>query len=70
MASGWVGIWNGILGQKVRWQPTKPGYLRMRVPPEAAVILRARAGGKDARPALRCAQCATTVIPPDPSYDR
>lgn len=62
-------MWNPILGQKVRWQPTEPGYVRLRVPEGAVVLLKARAGGRDARVAMRCPQCATTVIPADPSYD-
>jgi hypothetical protein len=69
MASGWVAMWNPIMGQKVRWQPTQPGYARLRVPEGAAVVLQARRGGRDARAAHRCAQCATVVVPPDPTYD-
>ena len=62
-------MWNPIIGQKVRWQPVQPGYRRLRVPKGAAVMLKARFGGRDAREALRCAACATTVIPADPSYE-
>ena len=69
MTTGWIAMWNPIMGQKVRWQPTQPGYRRMRVPTGAAVVLQARFGGKDARVASRCITCSTTVIPPDPSYD-
>ena len=69
MTAGWVAMWNPIFGQKVRWQEPKPGYRRLRVPDGAKVLLRARVGGKDARRALRCASCSTTVIPPDSSYD-
>jgi len=57
------------MGQKVRWQPDKPGYGRMKVPEGAEVVLKARMGGKDARAAFRCKRCGTTVVPPDPSYD-
>ena len=62
-------MWNPIIGQKVRWQEQQPGYRRLRVPPGAQVVLKARVGGKDARPAHRCSNCSTTVIPPDVSYD-
>lgn len=62
-------MWNPILGQKVRWQAEKPGYGRLRVPPSARVVLKARPGGKDARPASRCGACSTIVVPPDSSYD-
>lgn len=46
MEQGWVAMWNPIVGQKVRWQPTQPGYGRLRVPKGAAVLLAARFGGK------------------------
>lgn len=69
MTDGWVAMWNPFFGQKVRWQPTQPGYVRMRVPQGAKVVLQARVGGKDARRALRCSACGTTLIPPDPTYD-
>lgn len=69
MAEGWVAMWNPIVGQKVRWQREKPGYARFRVPPSARVVLKARAGGKDARAASRCESCGTVVVPPDDSYD-
>ena len=68
MTDGWVAMWNPFFG-KVRWQPTQPGYVRMRVPQGAKVVLEPRAGGKDARRALRCSACGTTLIPPDPTYD-
>jgi len=35
---------------KVRWQPTQPGYWRVRVPQGAEVLLKARFGGKDREP--------------------
>ncbi len=69
MEPGWIAMWNPILGQKVRWQPAKPGYRRLRVPEGARVLLKARMGGKDARIALRCPTCVTTVVPPDTTYD-
>jgi len=69
MAAGWIAMWNPIVGQKVRWQPTQPGWGRMRVPEGAAVVLKARTGGRDARLAYRCPSCATVVIPPDATYD-
>lgn len=68
MTSGWLGMWNPVLGQKVRWQPTRPGWVRMRVPADAVVVLEARNGGKDAREALQCTACSTTVIPPAGHY--
>jgi endogenous inhibitor of DNA gyrase (YacG/DUF329 family) len=70
MAIGWIAMWNPFMGQKVRWQPTEPGWVRLRVPSGAAVVLQARAGGKDARVSWRCTECQTTVIPADPSYDK
>lgn len=70
MVAGWLAMWNPILGQKVRWQPTKPAYGRWRVPKGAAVVLKARLGGRDARSAFRCPACATIVISPSESYDR
>jgi len=69
MLDGWLAMWNPILGQKVRWQPTRPRWRRLRVPEGAAVLLQARLGGKDARAASRCAACDTLVVPPDPTYD-
>jgi hypothetical protein len=42
MISGWIAMWNPIIGQKVRWQPNKPGYRRLRVPKGATVVLKAR----------------------------
>ena len=69
MIDGWVAMWNPLIGQKVRWQEPKPGYGRLRVPEGAKVLLKARVGGKDARPASRCSSCATVVIPPEQSYD-
>lgn len=63
MLPGWLAMWNPVAGQKVRWQANKPGWVRMRVPEEAVVVLSARFGGKDAREALQCASCSTTVIP-------
>lgn len=66
---GWVAMWNPIIGQKIRWQPSEPGPLRLRAPAGAKTVLRARFGGKDARRAHRCPDCSTTVIPPDTSYD-
>lgn len=68
MEIGWIALWNPILGTKVRWQPTKPGYRRLRIPEGARVLLRARAGGRDPRSALRCSTCDTVVVPPDTSY--
>ncbi len=70
MTAGWIAMWNPFLGQKVRWQPTEPGWVRLRVPVGAAVVLQARVGGKDARVAWRCSNCSTTVVPRDPSYDK
>jgi hypothetical protein len=69
MEQGWVAMWNPIIGQKVRWQPTRPRYGRLRVPTGAAVVLAARWGGKGARVAHRCLDCATVVLPPDSTYD-
>ena len=69
MVQGWMAMWNPILGQKVRWQPTRPGYGRLRVPPGAAVVLKARVGGRDARIAHRCPSCLTIVVLPDAAYD-
>jgi hypothetical protein len=69
MDSGWVAMWNPILGQKIRWQPTKPGYVRMHVPQGARVVLAAQVGGRDARFAMRGPSCATVVVPPDATYD-
>ena len=69
MVEGWLAMWNPIIGQRVRWQQPKPGYVRLRVPDGAKVVLKARAGGKDARPAYRCSSCATIVIPSEDSYD-
>jgi len=69
LSEGWLAMWNPIVGQKVRWQQPKPSYGRLRVPDGAKVVLKARVGGKDARPAHRCSSCATVVIPPDDSYD-
>jgi hypothetical protein len=68
LVPGWLAMWNPVLGQKVRWQPAKPGWVRLKVPEGAAVVMEARNGGKDAREALRCPSCSTTVIPPDPAY--
>ena len=68
MEQGWVAMWNPIVFQKVRWQPTKPGWVRMRVPEGSRVLLEARMGGEGARVAMRCPECATTVVPPDASY--
>jgi len=68
MTRGWVAMWNPIIGQKVRWQPTKPGYARLHVPYGARVLLETRVGGKDARVALHCPSCATIVVPPDATY--
>jgi len=69
MDSGWVAMWNPIIGQKVRWQPTRPGYARLHIPKGARVVLAARVGGRDARLAMRCPSCATVVVPPDATYD-
>lgn len=69
MEQGWVVMWNPIVFQKVRWQPTKPGYVRMHVPEGARVLLEARMGGHGGRVAMSCPQCATTVVPPDATYD-
>ena len=68
MDTGWIAIWNPMIFQKVRWQPTKPGYRRMRVPQGSRVLLEPRAGGKDARVAMLCSSCATVVVPPDATY--
>jgi hypothetical protein len=70
MEQGWLAMWNPIIGQKVRWQPTQPGWGRLRVPKGVAVVLAARFGGKDARFAHRCPDCATVVVPPDSTYDQ
>jgi len=69
MDSGWVAMWNPILGQKIRWQRTKPGHVRMHIPQGARVVLAAPVGGRDARVAMRCPTCATVVVPPDATYD-
>ncbi len=69
MVDGWIAMWNPIIGQKVRWQHPKPGYVRIKAPSRAAVVLRARWGGRDARQASRCEHCGATVVPPDPTYD-
>lgn len=69
MTSGWVAMWNPIVGQQVRWQMEQPRYVRMRVPNDAKVVLEARVGGKDARRAARCMSCSTLIIPPDDTYD-
>ena len=62
-------MWNPIWGQKVSWQNEQPGYVRMRVPQDAKVVLQTRVRGKDARRASRCGSCSTVVIPADESYD-
>ena len=69
MDAGWVAMWNPIVFQKVRWQSTEPGYVRLRVPEGARVILAARAGGKGGRVAMLCPSCATIVMPPDATYN-
>lgn len=69
MDAGWVAIWNPIVVQKVRWQPTEPGYGRLRVPEGARVILEARARGKGGRVAMLCPSCTTIVMPPDATYN-
>lgn len=69
MTSGWLGIWNGLLGQKVRWQSERPGYARFRVPAGARVVLQVKPKGKDARIAWRCRVCSTMVVPGDVAYD-
>lgn len=68
MDSGWIAIWNPIVVQKVRWQPTEPVSSRPRVPEGSHVILGSRAGGRGGRSAMLCPSCATIVAPPDPSY--
>ncbi len=70
MLPGWLAMWNPVLGQKVRWQPTRPGWVRMRVPERSVVVLEARFGGKDAREAQQCGRCSTTVIVGDLHYDK
>jgi uncharacterized OB-fold protein len=35
---------------------------------DAQVLLEARMGGEGGRVAMRCPECATTVVPPDSSY--
>jgi hypothetical protein len=67
MTDGWLAMWNAILGQKVRWQRTEPGYGRLRVPEDAVVVLRARFGGRGSRVASRCESCGTLVVPPEAS---
>ncbi|MGZ4532507.1 MAG: PF20097 family protein [Mycobacteriaceae bacterium] len=69
MVPGWIALWNPIIGTKVRWQPAKAGYVRLRVPKGARVLLKTRFSGKDPRVAMRCPSCGTTVVPPDASYD-
>jgi ribosomal protein S27E len=69
MTAGWIAIWNSIVFQKVRWQATKPGYNRLRVPQGAHVVLEPKVGGKDARVAMRCPSCSTIVLPPSLTYD-
>ena len=69
MLQGWLAMWNPLLGQKVRWQPTQPRWRRMVVPAGSAVLLQARYRGKDARKAYRCGHCSTTVVLPDATYD-
>jgi hypothetical protein len=56
ITSGWICMWNGIIGQRVRWQPSpKPGYVRMRVPagschcPSRALERSGRSGGSPLR---------------------
>jgi hypothetical protein len=68
MDPGWIAIWNPIVVQKVRWQPTEPGYGRKHVPEGSHVILAARSGGKSGRVALLCPSCSTIVVPPDATY--
>jgi hypothetical protein len=68
MDTGWLAIWNPIVVQKVRWQPTEPGYSRLRVPEGSRVLLEARVGGKGARVAMLCPSCSTVVMPPDATY--
>jgi hypothetical protein len=48
---------------------TQPGWGRLRVPKGASLVLAARVGGQNARVAHRCLDCATVVVPPDPTYD-
>jgi hypothetical protein len=69
MDAGWISIWNPIVVQKVRWQPTEPGYGRLRVPEGSRVLLEARGGGKGARVAMLCPSCTTIVMPPDATYN-
>ena len=68
MDRGWIALWNPIVFQRVRWQPTKPGYGRLHVPPGSRVLLKPRIGGKDARVAMLCPSCGTVVVPPDATY--
>jgi hypothetical protein len=67
--SGWIAMWNPMVGQKVRWQPNEPGYVRLIVPTGAAVVLAAASGGRDRRRASRCPNCSATLIPPSARYD-
>lgn len=70
MRSGWLGMWNVLLGGKVRWQSQRPGYARLRVPSDARVVLKVKARARDARIAWRCPSCSTMVVPGDAAYDR
>lgn len=64
LESGWLVLWNGYIGQKVRWQPEKPGYVRLRVSSESRIVLAAGTLGKGSPPAWRCSSCGAVVVVP------
>lgn len=70
MTAGWLGLWNQILGTKVRWQASEPDHqYRIRPPDDAVTVIATRWRGRDPRRAFRCPKCGTYVISPDQSYE-
>jgi hypothetical protein len=53
MVPGWIALWNPIIGTKVRWQPAKAGYVRLRVPKGARVLPLVRDHRRSTRRKLR-----------------
>jgi hypothetical protein len=62
METGWLTVFNPMLGTSVAWQPNKPGYVRFRIPKEGQKVVRPRLWGLGNPRANICKQCKVVVF--------
>jgi len=65
METGWLAVYNPIIGTKIVWQPFKPGYVRLRMPLGSMLVSQPRLWGRGCPEGFICKTCKITLF----SYD-